>query len=39
LTGIILNAILPGKDYTFDEEIPSDTGVNFQVGDRQKDAE
>lgn len=39
LTGIILNAILPGKDYTFDEEIPSDTGVNFQVGDRQRDAE
>lgn len=38
LTGIILNAILPGKDYTFDEEIPSDTGVNFQVGDRQKQA-
>ena len=38
LTGIILNAILPGKDYTFDEEIPSDTGVNFQVGDRQKEA-
>ncbi|MBP3462555.1 MAG: uracil-xanthine permease [Tyzzerella sp.] len=38
LTGIILNAILPGKDYTFDEEIPSDTGVNFQIGDRQKEA-
>ena len=38
LTGIILNAILPGKDYNFDEEIPSDTAVNFQVGDRQKDA-
>ncbi len=31
LTGIILNAILPGKDYEFDEEIPSDTGVNFEV--------
>ncbi len=31
LTGIILNAILPGKDYQFDEEIPSDTGVNFEV--------
>ena len=31
LTGIILNAILPGKDYNFDEEIPSDTGVNFKV--------
>lgn len=31
LTGIILNAVLPGKDYTFDEEEPSDTGVNFKV--------
>lgn len=31
LTGIILNAILPGKDYEFDEEKPSDTGVNFEV--------
>ena len=31
LTGIILNAILPGKDYQFDEEVPSDTGVNFEV--------
>ena len=32
LTGIILNAILPGKDYNFDEEKPEDTGVNFEVG-------
>lgn len=32
LTGIILNAILPEKDYTFDEEEPKDTGVNFEVG-------
>ncbi len=31
LTGIILNAVLPGKDYHFDEEVPSDTGVNFKV--------
>lgn len=31
LTGIILNAILPGKDYQFDEDIPSGTGVNFEV--------
>ena len=31
LTGIILNAILPGKDYHFDEDKPSDTGVNFEV--------
>ena len=32
LTGIILNAILPEKDYDFDEEEPEDTGVNFEVG-------
>lgn len=31
LTGILLNAILPGKDYKFDEEKPDDTGVNFEV--------
>lgn len=29
LTGIILNAILPGKDYKFDEEKPDETGVDF----------
>ena len=34
LTGIIMNAILPGKDYVFDEETPADTGVNFEVGGR-----
>lgn len=32
LTGILLNAILPEKDYVFDEDEPSDTGVNFEVG-------
>ncbi|MGN1148746.1 MAG: uracil-xanthine permease family protein [Lachnospiraceae bacterium] len=32
LTGIVLNAILPGKDYKFDEEKPDDTGVNFGTG-------
>ena len=37
LVGIILNAILPEKDYEFDDDEPSDTGVNFQVGDRQKE--
>ena len=31
LIGILLNAILPGKDYKFDEEKPSETGVNFEV--------
>lgn len=29
LTGILLNAILPGKDYSFDEEVPSDTCVDM----------
>jgi uracil permease len=29
--GIILNAILPGKDYNFAEETPNDTGVDFQI--------
>ncbi|MBP3451745.1 MAG: uracil-xanthine permease [Agathobacter sp.] len=32
LVGIILNAILPEKDYVFDEDKPNDTGVNFEVG-------
>lgn len=32
LTGILLNAILPEKDYVFDDEDPHDTGVNFEVG-------
>ncbi len=32
LVGIILNAILPGKDYAFSAEEPKDTGVNFAVG-------
>lgn len=31
LVGIILNAILPGQDYRFDEEKPDDTGVCFAV--------
>ena len=32
LAGIILNAILPGKDYEFTEDEPKDTGVNFAAG-------
>ncbi len=31
LVGIILNAVLPGKDYEFEEEKPNDTGVNFEI--------
>lgn len=31
LVGILLNAVLPGKDYVFDEEVPSETGVDFSV--------
>lgn len=32
IAGILLNAILPGKDYVFSEDDPKDTGVNFSVG-------
>lgn len=32
LVGIILNAILPDKDYEFNEDEPEGTGVNFEVG-------
>ena len=31
LVGIILNAILPGKDYSFDDDIPHRTGVDLQI--------
>ncbi len=31
LVGIILNAILPGKDYDYSEEKADPTGVNFEV--------
>ena len=34
LTGIILNAVLPGKDYKFDEELPTNNGVDFAVKGR-----
>lgn len=36
LTGIVLNAILPGKDYVFDAEKPDDTGVCFAVKGQEK---
>ncbi len=35
LVGILLNALLPGKDYHFDEAGRSDTGVNFAVTKRE----
>lgn len=31
LAGIVLNAVLPGKDYEFGEDIQGDTSVNFKV--------
>lgn len=32
ILGIILNAVLPGKDYEFTEEEPKETGVQFDAG-------
>ena len=37
LTGILLNAILPGKDYDFDQEHKGSTAVNFHVGGNPED--
>ena len=41
LAGILLNAILPGKDYVFDENEPKDTGADLSlenvVLDKQKE--
>lgn len=34
LAGILLNAVLPGKDYLFDDEHPRHTGVDFAVKGR-----
>ena len=31
ITGIVLNAILPGKDYEFGHDEKGDTAVNFKV--------
>ena len=31
LVGILLNAILPDKDYTFEEDEPNETGVDLQI--------
>ena len=35
IVGIVLNAILPGKDYTFGADPQGDSAVNFQVGHRE----
>ncbi|MBQ8822856.1 MAG: uracil-xanthine permease [Lachnospiraceae bacterium] len=37
LVGIILNAVLPGKDYVFDESNPQDNGVDFAVKSHEKE--
>ena len=31
IIGIILNAVLPGKDYQFENDKPNKTGVSFQI--------
>ena len=31
IAGILLNAILPGKDYKFEDDKPNRTGVNFEI--------
>lgn len=36
LVGIFMNAVLPGKDYVFDEDVPSETGVDFSVRNKEK---
>ncbi len=35
IAGILLNGILPGKDYKFDEDDPEDNGVDFAVKSRE----
>ena len=34
IVGILMNALLPGKEYKFDEEDPKDNGVDFAVKGR-----
>lgn len=31
LVGILLNAVLPGKDYKFEDELPNTTGVDLEM--------
>lgn len=37
ILGVLLNAVLPGKDYEFTEHEPKDTGVNFAANDTTKE--
>ena len=31
IVGIVLNAILPGKDYEFGKDLKGDSSVNFEI--------
>jgi uracil permease len=37
LVGILLNAVLPGKDYKFEDELPNPTGVDFEMTQGEAD--
>lgn len=37
ILGIFLNAVLPGKDYSFEVEDPTPTGVDFSAADTTKE--
>lgn len=37
IMGILLNAILPGKDYVFPDDEPQSTGVDFEITGGNKD--
>ncbi|SEQ21467.1 uracil-xanthine permease family protein [Butyrivibrio sp. TB] len=37
LVGILLNAVLPGKDYKFEDELPNPTGVDFEMTQGESD--
>ncbi len=38
IVGIVVNAVLPGKDYVFSTEEPAPTGVNFELSKGQDEA-
>jgi uracil permease len=35
LVGILLNAILPGKDFKFEEDKPNKTGIDLEISQGQ----